>query len=80
MTEFKTRIQKLTAEQIRELNVDEAQRIISENVNTLADVEAELFDSIGEYGKWKIKVEQLKSLKSTIVEMNRGLGKVVSNG
>jgi hypothetical protein len=80
MKDFKDRIQKLTAEQIRELNVDEAQRIISENVNTLGDVEQVLFDEIGESGKHKIIVEQLKSLKSTLVEQNRALGVVVKNG
>lgn len=80
MKDFKDRIQKLTAAEITELQVEKALRIIAENSNLLADIEAELFDSIGEYGKWKIKVEQLKSLKSSITEMNRALKSVVSSG
>ena len=73
-------LQKLTAEQIRELQTDQALRIIEENANILSDIENELFDAIGELGKWRIKTEQLKSLKSTIVEQNRALSTVVKNG
>ena len=55
-------------------------RIIEENANTLADLEAELFDCIGELGKARIKVEQLKSFKSMLVEQNRALKSVIENG
>ena len=77
---LKDRIKKLTAAQIAELQVEQALRILEENSNLLADIERELFDAIGEYGKWKIKKDQLKSLKSTIVEQCRALKSVVQNG
>lgn len=74
------KIQKLTAQQIQELQFEKALRIIEENTNTLGDIEQALFDAIGELGKWRIKVEQLKSLKNMIIEQNRALGIVVKNG
>ena len=78
--EFKDRLQKLSAQEIKELQVEEAQRIIMENVNLIADVEGVLFDEIGEFGKHKIAVDQLKSLKTTITEQNRALKSVIENG
>jgi galactokinase len=78
--DFKNRIQKLTSLQISELQVEQALRILAENSNLLADIEAELFDAIGEHGKWDIKVNQLKSLKQAITEQNRALKSVVQNG
>lgn len=78
--DFKKQIQSLTAEQIRELNKDDAQRVISKNVNTLGELEKVLFDEIGELGKHRVAVEQLKSYKSMVVEQNRALGVVVKNG
>jgi hypothetical protein len=74
------KINKLTSQEIKELQVDKALRIVEANTNILADIEQALFDAIGELGKWKIKVEQLKSLKNTVIEQNRGLGVVVKNG
>jgi len=74
------KINKLTSQEIKELQVDKALRIVEQNTNILADIEQALFDSIGELGKWKIKVEQLKSLKNTVIEQNRGLGVVIKNG
>ncbi len=73
-------IQKLTAQQIQELQIDEAMRVIETNVNNLADIEKALFDAIAEKGKWSIKVEQLKSYKSMVTEQNRALKVVVQNG
>ena len=78
--DFKSRIQKLTASEIAELQVEKALRILAENSNLITDIESELFDSIGEAGKWKIKVDQLKSLKNTIIEQDRALKSVVQNG
>lgn len=77
---LKYNIQKLTAQEIQELKFDAAMRIIEQNTNTLAEIEDELFNEIGELGKHKIIVEQLKSLKSTIIEQNRGLKAVIENG
>ena len=78
--DFKKQIQKLSAQEISELQVEQALRILAKNSNLLVDIEAELFDSIAEYGKWRIKVDQLKSIKSAIVEQDRALKSVVSNG
>ena len=80
INQFKNKIQKLTAQEIAELQVEKALRILAENSNLITDIEAELFDSIGEAGKWKIKVDQLKSLKNAIIEQDRALKTVVSNG
>lgn len=80
MKNFKDKIQKLTAQEIRELSFDRALRIIEENTNTLGEIERELFDEIGQLGRHKISVDQLKSLKTTIIEMNRALKSVVENG
>ena len=80
MKNFKDRIQKLTAQEIQELQMDAAMRIVEENVNLLGDLEKVLFDEIGEFGKHRIVVEQLKSLKSTITEQNRALKVVIQNG
>jgi len=77
---IKGKIKRLTAEQIRELQIDEAMRITEENVNTMGEIEQILFEEIGELGKHKIKVDQLKSLKQTLIEQNRGLAKVIQNG
>jgi len=80
LKEFKGKLRKLTAEEIQTLQLDEAMRIIEENGNLLIDIEKVLFDEIGEYGKHRIIVEQLKSIKSTIIEQNRALKSVIQNG
>lgn len=77
---FKDKIQKLTAEEISELQVDKALKLMEENINLLIDLEKELFDKIKEMGMARIAVEQLKSYKSAIVEINRALSRVVQNG
>lgn len=78
--ELKDRLHKLTAQEIQELQMDVAMRIVEENCNLLADLEQVLFDEIGDYGKHRIVVEQLKSLKSTVIEQNRALKVVVQGG
>ena len=78
--EIKNNIQKLTSEQIQELQMDEAMRIIAINVNNMADIETALFDVAGELGKYRILSDQLKSLKDTCKEQNRALKVIVSNG
>ena len=77
---IKDNIQKLTSEQIQELQMDEAMRIIAINVNNMADIETALFDVAGELGKYRILSDQLKSLKDTCKEQNRALKVIVSNG
>lgn len=78
--ELKNKIQKLTAQEIQELNVHAAQRMMLENTNLLIDLEKELFDATRNLGEWRIKVEQLKSYKSAIVETNRALKAVIQSG
>ena len=60
--------------------MDEAMRIIEINCNNLADIEKALFDVIAEVGKWNIKLAQLKSYKSMVIEQNRALKVVIQNG
>lgn len=60
--------------------MDEAMRVIENNVNNLADIEDVLFDAIAELGKFKVKVTQLQSYKKMIIEQNRALKSVISNG
>ena len=73
-------IQKLTAQEIQELNVHAAQRMMLENTNLLIDLEKDLFDATRNLGEWRIKVEQLKSYKSAIIETNRALKSVIQSG
>lgn len=73
-------IKKLTSQEIQELNVHAAQRLMLENTNLLIDLEKELFDASRNLGEWRIKVEQLKSYKNAIVETSRALKSVISNG
>jgi len=73
-------IKKLTSTEIQELNVHAAQRLMLENTNMLIDLEGELFEATRTLGESRIKVEQLKSYKSAIVETNRALKGVVQSG
>lgn len=74
------KIKKLTSQEIQELNTYAAQRLMLENTNMLIDLEKELFDATRNLGEWRIKVEQLKSYKSAIVETNRAIKSVVQSG
>ena len=73
-------IQKLTIEEIQTLQVDAAMRIIATNSNLLIEVNGEMFTALNELGQARIKVEVLKEKKSTIIEQNRALKTVISNG
>ncbi len=74
------KIQKLSPKEIQELDVHAAQRILAENTNILNDINNELFIAIQKLGEARIAVEQLKNAKSTIVEINRALARVIQNG
>ena len=78
--QLKDRIKKLSAQEIAELRQDQAMRILEENANLIGDIEAVLFDEIEALGKARISVEQLKSLKNTIIEQNRALKAVINAG
>lgn len=71
---------KLTPEEIQELNVHAAQRILAKNSNLLIDLDNELFIATQKMGEARIKVDQLKHKKNTIIEQNRALKSVISNG
>jgi len=71
---------KLTPEEIAELNVHAAQRILAQNSNLLIDLDNELFIATQKMGEARIKVDQLKHRKNTIIEQNRALKSVISNG
>ena len=73
-------IKKLTSEEIQELNVHAAQRMIGENVNILADLGSALFEANRIFGESKIKLEQLKHYKDIITEQNRALKSMVQGG
>jgi hypothetical protein len=76
----KIEIKKLTPEEIQQLNVHAAQRILAENSNLLADIGSALFVASQEMGEARIKVEQLKHYKDVITEQNRALKSVIQNG
>jgi len=73
-------IKKLTVEEIQELNVHAAQRMIAGNTTILADIGNELFTATKELGEAQIKVIQLKHYKDSVTEQNRALKSVISGG
>ena len=73
-------IKKLTPEEIQELNVHAAQRILAENSNLLVDIGNALFVASRELGEAQIKVAQLKYYKDVIVEQNRAIKSVIGHG
>lgn len=76
----KMEIQKLTIEEIQTLQVDAAMRVIASNSNLLVEINNEMFTALNELGQARIKVEVLKEKKSSIIEQNRALKTVISNG
>ncbi len=78
--EIQDRIQKLTPEEIQELNVHAVQRVLAENSNLLADIGNALFIASRELGEARITVEQLKHYKDVITEQDRALAKVIQHG
>ena len=73
-------IKKLTSQEIEELNIYAAQKILAENTNLLADIGNALFEATRELGEAQIKVAQLKHYKDVVTEQNRALKSVVQNG
>ena len=74
------KINKLTSDEIQELNVHAAQRKMLENNNLLIDLEGEIFDWTGTLGEARTELDKRKSMKSMIVEIQRALKAVISNG
>ena len=73
-------IKKLTPEEIQELNVHAAQRLLAENSNILVDIGNALFVATRKLGEARIEVEQLKHYKDVVTEQNRALKSVISHG
>jgi len=73
-------IKKLTPEEIKELNVHAAQRVLAENSNILVDIGNALFVASRKLGEARIEVEQLKCYKDVVIEQNRALKSVISHG
>ena len=69
MPEFKT----LTPEEIQTLQVDAALRLIGENTVHLSRLNIQIGQAISELGNAKVKLDQLKNDKSTLIELQRAL-------
>ena len=74
------KIQKLTPQEIQELDVSAAQRILARNSNLLIDLGNALFIASQKLGGARIEVEQLKHYKDVVTEQNRALKSVISGG
>ena len=74
------KIQKLTPQEIQELDIHAAQRILANNSNLLIDLGNALFIASQKLGEARIEVEQLKHYKDVITEQNRALKSVISGG
>lgn len=77
---MKIKIKQLTPEEIRDLDVAAAQRVIAENSLILNQINDGLFTATRKLGEARIEVEQLKNDKSTVIEINRALKSVISGG
>ena len=73
------KIQKLTPQEIQELDVSAAQRILASNSNLLIDLGNALFVASQKLGEARIEVEQLKHYKDVVTEQNRALKSVIAN-
>ncbi len=74
------KIKQLKPEEIRDLDVAAAQRVIAENSLILNEINNRLFTATRKLGEARIEVDQLKNDKSTIIEIMRALKSVISGG
>ena len=70
-------LDELTADELNQISIQEAQLRIQKNINMLANVNNLLLEATNELGKWRIIVEKLKHTKNTIIEQNRALKEIV---
>ncbi len=70
-------LDELSAEELSQISVQEAQMRIQHNINLLARINNLLLEATNELGKWRIIVEKLKHTKNTIIEQNRALKEVI---
>ena len=73
-------IPKLTPQQIQELDVYAAQKQLAEISVLLANLDGEMFEAVQVLGNARIKVEQIKNTKSTLIEIARALKAVIQSG
>jgi len=73
-------IPKLTSQEIAELNVYAAQKQLADITVLLAELDSEMFEAVQVLGNARIKVEQLKNSKNTLIEIARALRSVISHG
>ena len=73
-------IPKLTIQEIAELNVHAAQRKLAEITILLAQLDGEMFESIQVLCNARVKVEQQKNTKNTLIEIARALKSVIQSG
>ena len=73
-------IPRLTPEEIQELNVHAAQRKLAEITIFLAQLDIDMFKSVQILGEARIKLEQQKNTKNTLIEIARALKSVISHG
>ena len=74
------KIPKLTNKEIETLQVDAAIRMIGKLANTLVDINRELRFAISDLGQARVKVEQLRADKSTVIELMRAIKVMVQSG
>lgn len=70
----------LTPQEIAELNLHAAQQKLAEISSLLAQLDSEMFVSVQELGTARIKVEQQKNTKNTLIEIARALKAVIQGG
>ena len=74
------KIPQLTAQQIAELDVYAAQKQLAKITVLLAKLDSEMFEAVQVLGNARVKVEQLKNTKNSLVEISRALKAVVQSG
>jgi hypothetical protein len=70
-------LDELSAEELAQISVQEAQMRMQNNINLLAKINNLLLEASNELGKWRIIVEKLKHTKNTIIEQNRALKEIL---
>ncbi len=73
----KLKLDELSPEELQSMTAQEAMVRLQRNVDLLAKVNNLLLVASEELGKWRIRVEQLKHTKNTIIEQNRALKEIL---
>lgn len=73
-------IPKLKPQEIQELDIAAAQRQLADITILLAKLDGEMFESVQVLGNARVKVEQQKNTKNTLIEICRALKSVIAGG